>query len=109
MARTRKPTPVPEEASATLRQQLAAELRTGAIGLDELRREFRLPARRLEDELGHLQRSLEHTGERLIIEPARCRACEFVFTVDPKRPTHAPGRCPTCKRERVAAPRFSIE
>jgi transcriptional regulator len=108
MARKRKES-APVEASSTLRQQLAAELRTGAVGLDELRREYRLPARRLEDELAHLARSLEHTDEQLIIEPARCRACDFVFTVDRKRPTHAPGRCPKCKRERVASPRFSIE
>jgi transcriptional regulator len=108
MSKKRKE-PVPAEATSTLRQTLADELRMGPTGFDELRREYRLSARRLEDELGHLARSLEHTGETLVIDPARCRACDFEFTVDRKRPTHAPGRCPKCKRERIAAPRFSIE
>lgn len=108
MSRKRKE-PVPAEATSTLRQKLADELRMGPTGFDELRREYRLPARRLEDELGHLARTLEHGDEQLIIEPARCRSCDFAFTVDRKRPTHAPGRCPRCKRERIASPRFSIE
>jgi transcriptional regulator len=57
--------------------------------------------------LEHLARSLPHEGLKLVIEPATCLACAFVFR-DRARLT-SPGACPTCRSERVAPPSFRVE
>jgi hypothetical protein len=98
----------PPPASASLRQQLAACLAGPPRTFDELCTQFELGPRQLESELGHLDRSLRHRGARLLVEPAWCRACDYHFRPRPTRPFHAPGRCPVCRTERIAGPRFQV-
>ena len=57
--------------------------------------------------LEHLEKSLRQKGERLVVAPATCLGCDFVFR-DRKRLT-SPGRCPKCSGEHIAAPTFRIE
>ncbi|HEX9943402.1 MAG TPA: transcriptional regulator [Thermoanaerobaculia bacterium] len=97
-----------EEATSTLRQRIAELLREGEWGFEELRRELEAPARLLEDDLRHIERSLRRGRERLRVEPARCLACGFTFHDRPARHLHAPSRCPRCRSERIADPRFRI-
>jgi predicted Zn-ribbon and HTH transcriptional regulator len=94
--------------SATLRQRIAELLGAGEWGFEELRRELEAPARVLEEDLRHVERSLRRGSERLRIEPARCRSCGFVFSQRAARHLHAPSRCPRCRSERIADPRFHI-
>jgi predicted Zn-ribbon and HTH transcriptional regulator len=94
--------------SATLRQRIAALLGKGEWGFEELRRELEAPARALEEDLRHVERSLRRGSERLRIEPARCLSCGFVFRERAARHLHAPSRCPRCRSERIADPRFRI-
>ncbi|MFL6197511.1 MAG: transcriptional regulator [Thermoanaerobaculia bacterium] len=94
--------------TTTQRQRLIGLLRDGEWGFEELRRELESPARLLEEDLRHVERSLRHGPERLRIEPARCRACGFTFQERSSRHLHAPGRCPRCRSERIADPRFRI-
>ncbi len=56
--------------------------------------------------LEHLAKSLPHEAMKLVIEPATCLACEYVFR-DRERLT-APSACPECRSERVAPPSFSL-
>ena len=58
------------------------------------------------EHLEHLERSLRRDGERLIVEPATCLACAFVFKSRQKLST--PGSCPKCRSERVAPPAFRV-
>jgi predicted Zn-ribbon and HTH transcriptional regulator len=94
--------------SATLRQRIAELLGKGEWGFEELRRELQAPARALEEDLRHVERSLRPGSERLRIEPARCLSCGFVFRERAARHLHAPSRCPRCRSERIADPRFRI-
>ena len=57
--------------------------------------------------LEHLERSLRRTDSRLLVEPARCRDCAYVFR-DRIRLTR-PGACPQCRGQHVSAPIFRIE
>ena len=93
------------EAPVTARQRIAGILREGERSFDELRRELEVPARVLEEDLRHLDKSLKRGPERLRTEPARCLACGFVFEDRAPRRFHAPGRC---RSERIAEPRFRI-
>ncbi|HEX7184822.1 MAG TPA: hypothetical protein VF756_23550 [Thermoanaerobaculia bacterium] len=67
-----------------------------------------MPGRALEDDLRHLERSLRRGKERLRVDPARCLACGFVFEDRAPRRFQAPGRCPRCRSERIAEPRFRV-
>ncbi|HSJ96292.1 MAG TPA: transcriptional regulator, partial [Myxococcota bacterium] len=62
-----------------------------------------------EEELRHVERSARGQGERLVVEPARCLACDFRFRDREARHLHAPGRCPRCRSERIADPSFRLE
>jgi predicted Zn-ribbon and HTH transcriptional regulator len=98
----------PSEATSTVRQRLGELLRQGEWGFEELRRELEIPARALEEDLRHVERSLKRGGERLQVEPARCISCGFNFRERAARHLHAPGRCPRCRSERISDPRFHI-
>jgi predicted Zn-ribbon and HTH transcriptional regulator len=94
--------------TATLRQRIVELLERGEWGFEELRRELEAPVRLLEEDLRHVERSLRRGSTRLVVEPARCLSCGFVFRERAARHFHAPGRCPRCRSERIADPRFHI-
>lgn len=96
-------------ATRTARQQLRGLLLREALSFGALRELLGLPVRRLEEELRHVERSARGHGERLVVEPARCLACDFRFRDRQARHLHAPGRCPRCRSERIADPTFRLE
>ena len=95
-------------ATETSRQRIMEILRREEMGFEELRRELEVPARALEEDLRHVERSLRRGSERLRIDPAACRACGFVFRERVSKHLHAPSRCPHCRSERISDPRFRI-
>jgi len=58
------------------------------------------------EDLEHLARSLRNSPVRLYMVPPYCRSCGYVFK-DLKR-LRKPSRCPRCRSERIAPPRFTI-
>lgn len=102
---TRPPT-VPER-GATARAAIREALLGHALTAREISARVSLREKEIADHLEHLARSLERDGERLIVEPARCLACEHVFA-DRGRLT-TPGRCPACRSERIAPVAFRVE
>jgi predicted Zn-ribbon and HTH transcriptional regulator len=81
---------------------LAAEPRTAS----SLARELGLLRRDIEDDLRHLVRSARTAGHRVIVEPARCKSCGFVFGGDK---LSKPGKCPQCRSTWVFEPLLRIE
>lgn len=81
---------------------LAAEPRTAS----SLARELGLHRRELEDDLRHLVRSARAAGHRVIVEPARCKSCGFLFDEDR---LSKPGKCPRCRSTWVFEPLLRIE
>ena len=57
-------------------------------------RELGLKRGDVEDDLRHMIRSARAAGHRVVIEPARCRACGFTFGEDK---LSKPGKCPACR------------
>lgn len=97
----------PPERHTTAREALLAVLRAGTSTMRELSQRARLPERDVAEHLPHLERSLRAHGERLVVEPSRCLACDFDFS---RRARFAPpSRCPACKSERISPPRFRVE
>lgn len=77
---------------------MIALLATGPRTASSLARELGLDRSRIEDELRHAIRSAGAAGQRVAIEPARCKECGFTF--DPSRLVK-PGKCPSCKGSRL--------
>lgn len=91
-----------------MRQRIVERLTHAELSFEELRRDLEIPARVLEEDLRHVERSLRRAPARLRVAPARCLACGFLFTDRAPRRFQAPGRCPRCRSERIAEPRFEI-
>lgn len=60
----------------------------------------------VEDDLRHLLRSVRHRGYRVVLTPARCRHCDFVFHKDK---LGKPGKCPRCRQTWISPPLIHIE
>jgi hypothetical protein len=108
MARDDDDEPKGMGARRTVRQQLRALLLRDTLAYETLRALLGLGVRQLEEELRHVERSARAAGERLVVEPARCRACDYVFRDRERRHFHPPARCPHCRSERIEAPAFHI-
>lgn len=74
---------------------------------EELRQILALPVAVLEEDLRHLQRSLERSPQRLRAQPARCPQCDFRFRLRPGR-FATPGRCPQCRNQRLQPVRLRV-
>jgi predicted Zn-ribbon and HTH transcriptional regulator len=88
----------------TLRRQLRDVLAVPRTA-SSLARELGLRRGDVEEDLRHAIRSARAAGERVVIEPARCRQCGFLF--DPEK-LSKPGRCPACRGTRIFEPLVSI-
>lgn len=56
------------------------------------------------EDLKRIAKSLKHEGKVLLIQPAVCRRCGFVFRAE----INIPSKCPRCKTQWIEEPRFKI-
>jgi len=92
-------------AGRTRRQEIVERLRDAEWAFDDLRHELGLTVRVMEEDLRHVERSVRAAGSRLVMRPACCESCDFVFK---SRAFHPPGRCPGCRDRRIAGPWFRV-
>ena len=88
------------------RRDLIKELSTAPRSVSSLARALGVDRRDLEDDLRHAIRSAEAAGHRIVIEPARCKQCGFVFGTDRLA---RPGKCPECHGSRLFEAQIRIE
>jgi len=70
-----------------------------------LARELGLKRSDIEHDLHYALRSARAAGHRVEVIPARCKACDFVFSTDK---LVKPGRCPACKGTRLYEPMIRV-
>lgn len=87
------------------RKDLLKLLRTGHFTVVALARHFGVSPKEIEEDLSHLARSLKHSTDRLMIEPARCRKCGFTFKQDKLA---KPGKCPRCHGTWIDPPEVTL-
>ena len=98
---------VPAERVHTTRQAIMDALSRDSLSVKGLSAIAGIPEKDVYSHLEHIERTLQASGHRLVITPARCRKCGFVFR---KRQRYAkPGKCPVCKGSTIEEPRFRIE
>jgi predicted Zn-ribbon and HTH transcriptional regulator len=57
--------------------------------------------------LSHIVRSVKHQRKKLIIKPAECLGCGYVF--EKRKRFTRPSRCPICKSEHIQNPMYRID
>jgi hypothetical protein len=90
----------------TFRRDLVKILSEQPRSVSSIAREMGFDRRDVEEHLRHAIRSAQAAGHTVVIEPARCRQCGFVFGEDRLA---KPGKCPSCKGSRIYEAQISIE
>jgi transcriptional regulator len=89
----------------TIRRQIARMLRDGEFTARDISQILGIREKEVYEHLPHVERSAG-PGENLIVQPARCMNCGFVFAKR-KRFT-SPGRCPVCRSESISRPVYGM-
>ena len=88
----------------TLRKQIAEALERESLDLREISKLFGIKEREVLDHLDHIAKSAR--SKRFTMEAAYCLQCGFSFRKRSRLST--PGRCPICRSESIAPPRFQL-
>jgi predicted Zn-ribbon and HTH transcriptional regulator len=88
------------------RKELLNILTAQPRSVSSLARELGLTRGDVEDDVAHVIRSARAAGHRIVVQPARCRACGFTFAEDK---LSKPGKCPACRSTWLFEPQISIE
>jgi predicted Zn-ribbon and HTH transcriptional regulator len=97
---------IPVSMHDTVRHEILFALEQGSRSAGEISREVRVSERDVYDHLEHIRKTVSKAGKQLIITPAECRKCGFVFTK--RERLRKPGRCPLCRGESIQEALFSI-
>lgn len=89
----------------TRRRHLIDLLSHEPRSVSSLARELGLTRGDVEEDLRHALRSARAANHQIEVIPARCKSCDFVFSVDKLT---KPGRCPACKGSRLYEPMIRI-
>lgn len=94
---------VPADRPDTLRHEIAAVLSEESLTAREVSERVGIGEKEVLEHLEHIKLA-RHGG--LVVEPALCMACGFTFKK--RERLKGPGRCPVCRSEHIAEPRFSL-
>ena len=98
---------VPLAMQETFRREIFSALTERPHSAKELSSEIRLSEKEIYDHLEHVRKSMNKSARQLIVTPAECKKCGFVFSK--RERLKKPGRCPVCRGEAIYEPLFSIE
>ena len=99
--------PAPPERGETERRRILLLVSERPLSAKEISAGARIPEKEVCAHLDHLKRTVRREGRRIVVTPAECLACGFVFR---KRERFArPGRCPVCRGESVSEPLYFVE
>jgi transcriptional regulator len=91
----------------TIRQEMMDLLSEGEHNARSISQHLKLSEKEVCDHLSHISHSLVSKGKRLVISPARCLECNYVF-IDRSKFTK-PARCPRCRGEHIEDPKYRVE
>jgi len=91
----------------TTRQQIRELLSQSECTARDISQTLRISEKEVYQHLAHIARSVASRKKRLIVTPARCTDCGYLFA-DRRRFTK-PSRCPRCKCEHIVEPKYRID
>ncbi|MBU4315789.1 MAG: transcriptional regulator [Proteobacteria bacterium] len=95
-----------EDCAKTLRQAMIDLLEDGPKSAKDLSQGLKVQEKLVYDHLCHIERTIKAKGRKLVILPAKCSSCDYVFS--DRKKFAKPGRCPECKRSHITAPAYEI-
>lgn len=98
---------VPAETHDTARHVIIAELLERPCSARDLSALAGIREREVSMHLEHIRKTISSSGRRLVVSPAECKKCGFVFAKREK--LRRPGKCPVCKGESIREPLYAIE
>jgi len=101
--------PIPSPRHETARQLLVDLLAGREMDLRDLSVVSGQAEKEVLQHLEHIRRSLHGSSRQLTVVPAVCRKCGFSFDKRKKGRIGKPGRCPVCRGESIAPPRYRID
>jgi len=90
----------------TIRQKIISLLSGAELSAWEISGELGISEKEVYEHLSHIARSVASQNKTVLITPAICLRCGYVFE-DRTRFT-CPGRCPQCKKSHIQSPTFRI-
>jgi predicted Zn-ribbon and HTH transcriptional regulator len=100
-----EPLPPPDRLQSD-RERLQQVLSADPSSARALSQAAGLSERDVLDHLQHLQKSLKIHNRRLLVTPAACLDCQFVF--QKRARLTRPGKCPVCRSTHLCEPLFSL-
>ncbi len=92
----------------TPRQRIIELIMGTRLSSHQLAQMLGIPERQVEEHLTHVVKTIARDKtRRFILDPARCQDCDFVFRN--RRRLTSPSRCPHCRSEAIAVPRYGID
>ena len=76
------------------------------MSINDIARLLEVRTREIEEDVKHLIKSLRRSRYRLVVTPAQCKKCGFVFAQDKLR---KPGKCPNCHGTWIEEPTLHVE
>ena len=90
----------------TFRKDLLTLLSAQPRSVSSLARDLGLRKGDITDDLQHALRSARAAGHLVIVIPARCRNCGFIFE---EEKFSKPSKCPQCRGTRLYEPQIRVE
>jgi len=98
---------IPQERHETIRQKIMDTLEGNSFSARDISGEVGVSVREVFEHLGHIQKSLGRGEYHLVMTPAECKKCGFVFKK--RERLKKPGKCPVCRGESIQEPLFSLQ
>ncbi len=98
---------IPDERHGTIRQEIVSALEGRTLSAKGISAEVRVSEKEVYEHLEHIHRTAHIKKQDLIVIPAECRKCGFVFRK--RERLKKPGKCPVCRGELIQEPLFSIK
>lgn len=89
-----------------MRQEITSVIQEQSLSAKEISALIRISEKDVYAHLEHIQKAAKKHGYKLIVTPAECRKCDFVFKK--RERLKKPGKCPVCRNELIKEPVFSI-
>ncbi|NOZ70149.1 MAG: transcriptional regulator [Deferribacteres bacterium] len=98
--------PAPAGRHETVRQEIISAITDRPLSIKYISAAVKISEKEICAHLRHIGRTVTNRGQRLVITPAECRKCRFVF--QKRKKLKRPGRCPVCRAETIKEPLFEI-
>lgn len=96
----------PAERHETVRQEIMEILQGQTMTAKDISSHVRIPEKEVYEHLEHIRISMDRGDHALVVTPAECKKCGFVFKK--RERLKKPGKCPVCRSETIEEPLFSI-